>query len=89
MKTVLDELTPTMLAVTTDDSANGFNPEDILGTNGWIADGRNPVIVLKLNDDNDSPKVYQVSMTVTNVKQIEAELKNVEGVTVATVTVSL
>ncbi|VDI42578.1 Hypothetical predicted protein [Mytilus galloprovincialis] len=86
MKTVLDELTPTMLAVTTDDSANGFNPEDILGSNGWIADGRNPVIVLKLNDDNDSPKVYQVSMTVTNVKQIEAELKNVEGVTVATVT---
>ena len=89
MKTTLDEFTPTMLTVTTDDSANGFNSEDILLSSGWIADARNPVIILILNDEDDSPKVYQVSMTVTNVKQIEAELKNVDGVSVATVTVSL
>ncbi|XP_052090843.1 uncharacterized protein LOC127727766 [Mytilus californianus] len=86
MKTALDELTPAMLTVTTDDSANGFSPEDIMRTSGWIADARNPVVVLELNDDDDSPKIYEVGMTVTNVQRIEAELKNVEGVSVITVT---
>ena len=89
MKTTLDELTPTMLTVTTDDSANGFNAEDILLSSGWTADGRNPVIVLILNDEDDSPKIYQVSMTVTNVRRVEAELKNVDGLSVTTVTVCL
>lgn len=84
----MEDVSPDMLTVITEDSALGFNPEDIFKTSGWVAKRNKPEITLELRDSNDSPMVYQVIMNVANVRKIEAVLNNVENEFVKSVTVS-
>lgn len=87
MKTNLNELTPEMILVSTTDSAPGSKTDDVFSSDGWVAETRTPEIVLTLRDIDDSPKVYQVVMTVTNVKKIDAVLNDDDGQFVKSVTV--
>lgn len=88
MKVNLNEMTPEMIAIESPDTATGYQPADAYRPNGWVANKNNPQMVLTLTDIDDSPKVYQVVMTVTNVQKVDAVLNDNNGDFVKSVTVS-